>query len=158
MSIGEFEIAIQTLRRNLTIYAGEALEESALDLLQDVQARVQNKGEKADGSKLKEYSPSYLAFKKNPKGVPGVASSRYSGVVDYTFTSRMWNSIKTFPVEAGNDRATVVFGTSDQDSIKKLRNLNQRDNHQTLKPSPAEIQAAANRVGDILRDRINRLL
>lgn len=162
MSIGEHDAAISALRRNFSIIAGQALEEVGLDLLQDVQSRIQTKGEKADGSKLKPYSESYEKFKKNPTGKRarelGLGSSRYSGVVDYTLTSRMWNSVKVFPIAGADGAVGVRFASSEKQGNEKLRSLAARDNHNPLEPSTGEIESARNRFGDILIDRIKRTL
>jgi len=161
MSIQEHEAAISALRRNFTILASEALEEVGIDLLQGVQERIQNEGRKADGTKLKPYSNSYLEFKKNPKGKRakelGIGSSRYSGVVDYTLTSRMWNSVKSFPVSTPNG-VGIRFASSEKQGQDKLRQLSRRDNHNPLEPSPEEIASARDRFAEILIDRIRRTL
>jgi hypothetical protein len=162
MSIGEHEAAITQLRRNFSIIAAEALEEVGLDLLQDVQSRIQNEGKKADGSSLKPYSDSYLAFKKNPKGKRardlGLGASRYSGVVDYTLTSRMWASIKVIPIAGADGSVGVRFASSEKQGEEKLRSLARRDKHNPLQPSKEEIDGARERFRDIIIDRIKRTL
>lgn len=154
---------LDKVQDNLLLFLERGLVEMGFDLLQDVQSRIQSSGTKADGSKLKPYSSSYLAFKKNPKGTKrgkelGLGSSRYSGVVDYTLTSRMWNSLSVFPVSVGEKEIRVRIGTRDKDSQKKLSELSKRDSHNPLEPSEMELQAAFTRLAGSIPDIIQREL
>ena len=161
MSVEGTLASLQQLKSNLKRFTEQALIEAGFDVLQDVQDRIQNKGLKADGSRLRSYSKYYERFKKNPGGTErgkklGLGASRYTGVVDYTLTSRMWNSIHVFPVTTSGTEIRVRIGTTDNESVEKLKRLSERDSHNPLEPSEEELNRAFSRLPAMIADVIDR--
>lgn len=165
MSIAEHLQRVKDLQSGMNNLFAEAVEITAFDLLEEVSSRIQGQGKKASGGSLKGYSASYLAFKKDPKGKSpatarklGIASSRYTGKVDYTLTGRMWSSIKVMPVEVNRGRFVVTIGTKSKEAREKLRSLAKRDNHNPLEPSRDEIQVALQDMKINIQSKISRFL
>lgn len=130
MTLDEYIEQLEEVNNELKANIPRLVFEYGQSVLDQIQERIQEKGLKPDGSKLKDYSPFYLAFKKNPGDYPegkklGLSTSRYTGVVDYTLTGEMWRNIGLIREDEGS--LTFSWGGRSEASKKKLIDLSARD-------------------------------
>ena len=106
------------------------------DLLQMVQDRIQSRGVAANGSAFKDYTEEY----KNRKSKAG----KFTGVVDYTLTSRMWSDTqqRIKNVSKSGNVYRLVIGPASEINQKKFESLEKRDGQIPTKPSTEEIAIA----------------
>src|SRR4030042_5135233 len=84
-----------------------------------VKDRVQERGLNPDGMPYREYSPSYLAYKKKER--------KYRGFVDFTFTERMWTNIKLVsPRDELDMGIAIIKATTSEDQEKLKKNTKSR--------------------------------
>lgn len=138
-----FDRSVRDLERDMpNLVAGMANDTMAL-----VQERIQTKGMSANGSRLKAYTVAYGNFKKNPKKYKrgqelGLASSRFTGVTDYTLTGRMWADIRVLRLDANGSSIRAIVGASKSENVAKLKSLQKRDGVNPLKPTKEEVAIA----------------
>lgn len=109
--------------------------------LSDVRGRVQEKGEDADGKKLKGYSTNPLptSFFTGPEADPRLSEAkakkypggisyldykkevgRYTGKTDMTLSGRMWNNIGVVEKRTSDDGFQVVIAARNEETQAKL--------------------------------------
>lgn len=136
-----FNRSVNDLERDMPkLLAGMANDTIAL-----VQERIQTKGMSANGARLKAYTIAYEKFKKNPRKYKrgqelGLASSRFTGVTDYTLTGRMWADIRVLRLDSNGSSIRAIVGASKSENISKLKALKKRDGVNPLMPTEQEIQ------------------
>lgn len=150
MTLAEYRDKVRAVREDLERSKTRILAGYGFDLIALIQERIQTKGEDPYGTKLKEYSAGYLAWKKAPQNTKrgkelNLGSSRFSGVVDYTLTGRMWNNIGVIAQSESESSAVVTFGGKEQLSKDKLGWLAARDG-EVLEPSEEELERAMDNV------------
>lgn len=158
MTLAEYRDKVRKVREDLERSKVSILSGYGFDLIALIQERIQTQGKDQYGNKLKDYSAGYLAWKKAPQKTKrgkelNLGSSRYSGVVDYTLTSRMWTNIGILATSEGESTAKVTFGGKEKLSKDKLGWLGERDNIEVLEPSEDELERALDNVNREL-DRI----
>lgn len=162
MSLQEHLNQIVLLKNGIQNAFSESAVVLGFDLLQSVQERVQTEGKDNKGSGLKPYSDAYLKFKKNPTGKRakdlGLGSSRYSGVVDYTLTGRMWNNAAVNPVKLSENKFVVSYGFQNDESNVKAESLVKRDGFNILEPSEGELSIALEDMKQNIQNRINQVI
>lgn len=144
-----FSKAADQMLEGLPTEAERLLRASASHAKDDIEHRVTQTGMNAKGQSfesIKDYDPAYKRKKagltvKKIKGatqrVEGALnagrdispttldksvgiSGRYRGIVDLTFTGRMWANIKPIETIHGNNSVTVSVGAEDEENKKKL--------------------------------------
>lgn len=157
ISLDEYIARLETASRELKAQEPNLIFEYGQSIVDQIAERIQDNGNSPSGSPLKEYSASYLKFKQNPQDYKrgkdlGLASSRYTGKVDYSLTGEMWRNIGLIAENYG-DPSRLVWGGRSELTRGKITNLTKRDGA-VLQPSEGEENIAL----DELRRSIDRIL
>lgn len=98
---------------------GQVMVQVASDAISMIKERVQEKGLNPEGSKYREYSRRYLAYKTK--------TNHYRGFVDFSFSNDMWNNIKLVSNKAELDVGiAVIKPTKPLEQTKLNKNTEQR--------------------------------
>jgi hypothetical protein len=124
---------ITQFRQALTARRTEDTLRISGDLKDQIQLRVQSKGETASGGAFAAYSPAY-AKRRQDKG-------RQVARYDFTFTGDFWRSVGARLVAQSQDAATVAIMPERADNEAKLAGHNKR-RPPLLEPSQAELNLA----------------
>lgn len=145
MTLQQFSTAFDRMVQNLERDMPDLITGFAHDVIANVQERVQMRGKNKDGGRLKAYTKAYEKFKKNPQNYKrgqelGLGSSRFTGVVDYTLTGRMWADITVLRIESNGSSIRAKVGASKQENVNKLISLQKRDGVNPIAPSAEEVE------------------
>lgn len=147
MTLAQFSISFDRMVHRLERDMPDLITGFAHDVIANVQERVQMQGKNSQGGRLKAYTKAYEKFKKNPQNYKrgqelGLASSRFTGVVDYTLTGRMWADIRVLKVESNGSSVRAKVGAFNQENVNKLISLQKRDGLNPIAPSAEEVEIA----------------
>lgn len=137
--ISNLRTALDTLEREIpNIYLSAGATFVAL-----IEERITTTGTDDEGKAFRSYTPGYLEFKKNPQNYKrgkelGLASSRFTGKVDYTLTGELWNDIGLIEESVSGTEVKYSWGAIAEHNKEKLRSLDKRDGD-PLQPSAEEI-------------------
>lgn len=91
---------------------GQVMIQVASNAIAMIRDRVQERGLNPEGSRYRDYSPGYLAYKKE--------QGKYRGFVDFTFSTLMWNNIKLVSPKNELDMGIAVIKATTPDEKEKL--------------------------------------
>lgn len=120
ITILEYNKRLDGVIRDLQTGAhGTVMAQVASDAIVMIKQRVQEKGLNPEGQKYSPYSKSYLEYKKK--------EGKYKGFVDFSFTNRMWSSIKVVSPKNELDLGiAVIKATTPEESEKLSKNTKTR--------------------------------
>lgn len=113
------------------------------EALRDVRSRQQERGQNAQGNDHKPYTPAYLKQKQK--------AGKYTGKVDLTYSTRMWNNTGVVGRETNTDGFRVeIAGRSEETQVKLDANSERYGD--VLEMSSDEIDNLATRFDEELAD------
>lgn len=130
---------------------GQVMMQVASNAIALIKQRVQEKGINPDGSAYAPYSKGYLAKKKK--------EGKYKGFVDFSFTNRMWSSIKIVSPKDELDMGMAVIKATTAFEQDKLNwNTTGRGDILALSDSDIKVTTKNYERGILNIFRKNRLL
>ena len=105
---------------------------AAQDALALIEERITTTGTGPNGAALKPYTKPYKKLKENPgkykRGKDlGLASTRFTGVTDYTLTGLFWKDIKVLQIESVDNNVLATIGAETSGNVKIMESLTKRD-------------------------------